>query len=135
MSMVPDYLEREAAFWTGGADGHLNLYRCADCGAWSHPPMPRCRECLSENVGPEAASGRGVVYSFTINHQPWAPGLTVPYVLAMVAPEEDETLRLFTAMVEVAPEDVRIGLPVQAVFVDIGEDVFLPVFAPRTEDA
>lgn len=49
-------------------------------------PSPRllCRHCQSENVAPQAVPGTGTIDSFTINHQPWAKGLEVPYVIARV---------------------------------------------------
>jgi uncharacterized OB-fold protein len=70
-------------FWRGGADGELRFLRCQDCGYWIHPPAPICPMCLGKDVAPEAASGRAVVYTFTVNHQPWYPDLEPPYVIAI----------------------------------------------------
>ena len=72
------------AFWTGGAEGKLYMMKCNACGEFTHPPRPLCRHCRSENVAPAAVAGTGVVDTFTINYQAWAPGLTVPLVIARV---------------------------------------------------
>jgi uncharacterized protein len=68
------------AFWIGGGEGKLYIMKCGDCSEYTHPPKPLCRHCHSENVAPAAVKGTGVVHSFTINYQPWAPGLEVPLV-------------------------------------------------------
>lgn len=130
MPLAPAVSEIERAFWTSGRDGGLYLQRCGNCGAWAFPPFPRCRVCLSEAVAPERASGRGHVYSFTVNMQQWAPQLTVPYVLAVVAPEENPELRLYTNLVDVRVDEVVIGMPVEVDPVDIGDGIWLPVFRP-----
>src|SRR5436305_11530010 len=67
-------------FWTGGRDGELRIVQCDDCGYYIHPPSPRCPRCLSENVEPRPVSGRGRVYTYTVNQRAWSPGLEVPYV-------------------------------------------------------
>ena len=56
-------------FWTGGRDGELRIVRCNDCGYYIHPPSPRCPQCLSDDVAPHAVSGRGSVYTFTVNQR------------------------------------------------------------------
>ena len=117
------------AFWTGGRDGRLMITHCGDCGYRTHPPVPRCPSCLSENVAPAPVSGRGHVYSFTINRREWAPGLEVPYVIAIVELEEQRGVRLLTNIVGCPVDDVRIGMPVEVGFTELG-DAFLPVFHP-----
>ena len=72
-------------------------------------------------------SGRGTVYSFTINRQAWVPGLEVPFVIAIVELDEQPGLRLMTNIVDGTPEEVEIGMPVEVAFVERGE-AFVPVF-------
>jgi hypothetical protein len=117
------------AFWTGGEHGELLLCRCASCRRWLHPPVPVCRHCLSAEVAPEPALGTGTVFSFTVNHQPWLPGMAVPFVLAVVAADDEPGLRLVTRLVDVAPGEVHIGMAVRVVFEQV-EDVWLPLFTP-----
>jgi uncharacterized OB-fold protein len=119
-------------FWTAGAEGELRFLRCRDCGHYMHPPRPRCASCRGEGLAPETVSGRASVATFTINHQPWTPGMEVPFVVAIVELPEQQGLRLMTNLVGCAPEDVRIGMPVQVVF-EQHEDVWLPYFEPAEE--
>jgi len=126
---IPLITEDNEAFWTGGRDGRLLIVRCQECGNYSHPPAPRCSVCFSANVAPLPVSGRGRVYSFTINRQQWSPELEVPYVLAVVELEEQPELRIFTNIVGCPVDRVTIGMPVTVEFVERGS-VFLPVFRP-----
>ncbi|HEX4091988.1 MAG TPA: OB-fold domain-containing protein [Trebonia sp.] len=119
-----------AEFWAAGSDGVLRITRCADCGAYTHPPLPRCRVCRSDQVALAPVSGRGVVAGFTVNHQQWLADFPPPYVIAVVALEEDDGARLTTNIVNCPPEDVRIGMPVRVLFEKAG-DVYLPLFEPQ----
>lgn len=116
-------------FWTSGADGILRFQHCADCGHWLHPPSVNCPRCLSENIGPQAVSGLATVAAVTVNHQPWMPGLKVPYAIVIVELDEPAGLRLTTNVVGVPPESVYIGQRVRAVF-EQRDDVWLPRFEP-----
>ena len=116
-------------FWTGGAQGQLLVLHCQDCGHWLHPAGPVCPSCFSKILKPEAVSGKGTVFSFTINAKAWAPGMEVPYVIAVVALNEQPGLQLLTNLKGVAPEAVRIGMPVE-VFFEQDEDVWMPMFRP-----
>ena len=124
---VPQITDDNGAFWTGGRDGELLITRCTACGYWIHPPTPRCPQCLSDAVEPQAVSGRGTVYSYTINRQAWTPDLEVPFVIAIVELDEQPGLRLMTNIVDCAPEEVEIGMPVEVAFAERGE-AFIPVF-------
>jgi uncharacterized OB-fold protein len=124
-------LERETAFfWTAGAEGRLLICRCGDCGHYLHPPLPRCPNCGSLRVSPSPVSGRAHVASYTVNHQPWVPGLAVPYVFAAVELVEQPELYVFTNIVGCPVEDVRTGMEVEVAFEQHGE-IFLPMFRPR----
>jgi len=115
-------------FWTSGADGRLRFLRCRACESFVHPPAPRCPQCLSEYLTPEAVSGRGVLESFTLNVQQWVPGAD-PYIVAWVSIDEQSDVRLTTNLVGVEPDDVRIGMAVKVTF-EHDDDVYLPLFRP-----
>jgi uncharacterized protein len=124
---VPEINDDNAAFWTGGRERALMITHCEECGYRTHPPTPRCPSCFSDRVAPSPVSGRGRVYSFTINRREWSPGLEVPYVIAVVELEEQPGLRLLTNIVGCPAEEVTIEMPVQVEFVERGP-AFLPVF-------
>ena len=119
-------------FWDGLAADEIRLQRCRDCASWVFYPRPRCSTCLSAALDWHPVSGRGRVYSFTIARQATHPAFAadVPQLLAIV--ELDEGVRMTTTMVDVAPEDLAVGLPVAPVF-DHGDDgVTLLRFRPAT---
>jgi len=124
---IPQITDDNGAFWTGGREGELLIARCANCGYYVHPPSPRCPKCLSAEVEPQPVSGRGTVYSYTINRQAWVAGLEVPFVIAIVELDEQPGLRLMTNVVDCPPDEVEIGMPVEVAFVERGE-AFIPVF-------
>jgi len=127
--VLPEVTAESMAYWTGGADGELRVYRCQDCQGWIHPPTPACWRCRSRRVEPEVASGRAVVAAYTINHHPWLPGFPPPYIIAIVEMEESRDVRFTTNIVDCDIEDVHVGMPVEVVF-EHREDVWLPLFRP-----
>ena len=125
---LPRITPESGFFWTSGADGVLRLLQCGSCGRYAHPPVPQCRECGGP-LEPQPVSGRGTVFSYTISHQQLLPALDVPYVIAVVALDEQDDVHLTTNLLDIAPEDVRIGLPVQVRF-EQHDEVYLPMFSP-----
>lgn len=119
------------AFWTGGAEGKLNIMKCAECGQFTHPPRLLCRHCLSENVAPEAVAGTGVIDSYTINYQQWIPDLVVPYVIARVRLDGVAGVYLTTNIVNCAPEMVRFDDRVRVLFEE-QDGIFYPLFEKVT---
>jgi 3-oxo-4,17-pregnadiene-20-carboxyl-CoA hydratase alpha subunit len=117
------------AFWFEGAkQGRLLIQRCTACGQLRHPPGPMCPACRSSEWDTVEASGRGTVYSFVVNHYPQVPAFDYPLVVALV--ELEEGTRLVADLVGVAPSEVRVGIAVQAEFVEFDRDLTLPVFRP-----
>jgi uncharacterized OB-fold protein len=132
--ILPEVTDRNRHFWTGGAHGELRVLRCLDCGTYIHPPTPICPKDRSKNVAPEALSGLATVVTFTINHQRWMPGPEPPYVVAIVALDEDPRVRLTTNIVGCDPADVCRGMRVEVTFEhhpDMNGDVWIPLFAPE----
>jgi uncharacterized protein len=127
--LLPELTPENTPFWTGGATGQLMIGRCGDCDKRIHPPQLVCPACLSENVVATAASGTGTVASFTINHQPWMPGLDVPYALAIVALDDQPGVRLTAQVRAIALDRLQIDMPVRVAF-EPREDVHIPYFTP-----
>ncbi|MCU1401397.1 MAG: hypothetical protein JWN62_4506 [Acidimicrobiales bacterium] len=87
-----------------------------------------CPRCHSTDLGFEAATGRGIVYSYAFLHHPRHPAFDYPVLAALV--ELDEGVRLMTNLVDVDPLDVRVGLPVEVTFADTAGGGVVPVFRP-----
>lgn len=115
------------AFWTGGAEGKLNIHKCGDCGDFNHPPREFCRHCQSENVAPFAVSGAGTVDTYTVNHQKWAPDMEVPFVIARVRLDDAPEVFLTTNIVNCPVDSVDIDDRVQVVFEE-QDGIWYPVF-------
>lgn len=127
--VLPKVTDENAHFWRGGEQGRLQFLRCRACRTWIHPTSPRCPQCLGKDLAVEAASGRATVLTYTFNHQPWMPSPDHPYPIAIVEIEEQEGVRLMTNLVNIAHENVAIGLAVRVVF-EQHEDVWFPLFEP-----
>ena len=119
-----------AFFWEATARGVLEILRCQKCGTWIHYPKPACWNCSASDLQPEPVSGRGTVYSYTVTHQD-VPGYTAPFAVVIVELEEQKGLRMVSNVVDVPPEDVRIGMPVEVTFEKVADDVTLPMFKRR----
>ena len=123
-----------AGFWEAAARGELVIQRCLGCRQYRHYPQPMCRECRSMESEWSKVSGRGVIHSYTVAHQAFHPFWSdkVPYVVATI--ELEEGVRMVDDMLDLDPESVRIGLPVEVWFEAAGDEITLPKFRP-TESA
>jgi uncharacterized protein len=118
-----------AFFWEGTALGELRIQQCGGCGALRHPPGPMCPMCNETKPEHVVASGLGEVYSYVVHHHPPVPGHTLPFVVALV--ELEEGVRLLAELTDVAPEEVRVGLPVRIGFAKIDDELTMPVWRAR----
>ncbi len=77
-------------------------------------------------------SGRATLHSWTVLHDPPSPGFRdrLPVILAVVELEEQERLLMSSNLIGIAPEDLRIGLPLEALFEDVTDDCTLVQFGP-----
>ncbi|QFG20313.1 Zn-ribbon domain-containing OB-fold protein [Actinomadura sp. WMMB 499] len=112
----PAVTEETEAFWAAAAEGRLLVERCASCGAESFPPRGMCRSCRSRDTGFAEVTGRGRVYSFTVNHQRWLPDLPVPYAVVLVEFPGRPGVRVAGRIRGCAPGDVTIGMAVEVGF-------------------
>jgi len=105
-------------YWEGAAAGELRIPRCAACGAFTWYPRERCRGCGSTELPWTAVCGRGTLFSFAVVrralYEPFAP--LVPYATGLVALEEDPAVRIATRFLDCEPSELRIDMPVHAVF-------------------
>ena len=99
--IVPSPDGLTAEFYAHLAGGELRLQRCDDCERWRHPPRILCAACGSAR---------------------W------PYAVAVV--ELAEGPRLVTAVC-VAPDALRIGLPVEVRIAPASDTIGLHYFVPR----
>jgi uncharacterized OB-fold protein len=129
--ILPAITPENEHFWCGGKNGRLQFLRCNACSTFVHPPAPVCPGCLGRELAVAAVSGEAEIVTFTVNHHTWIPGFDPPYVVAIVAIDEQPTLRLTTNIVGCPIDDVTIGMRVEVLFEDAGkDDIFVPLFRP-----
>jgi acetyl-CoA acetyltransferase/uncharacterized OB-fold protein len=130
--LLPELTEANDFFWKSGEDGKLRFQRCTSCSQFRHPPRAICTFCKATAWEPAEVSGRAVVAGFTANEQPWIPSFPPPYIIAIVALEEDDRIRLTTNLVNVNADAVFVGMKVRVLF-EHADDVWIPVFEPSGE--
>jgi acetyl-CoA acetyltransferase/uncharacterized OB-fold protein len=129
---LPLLTPENSFFWQSGADGVLRFQRCDSCARLRFPVAPICPYCLSTETSLARVSGDATVVASTINFQQWTPSMVPPYVVAVVAIDDDPEIRLTTNVIGVEPERVHLGLRVRVVF-EQHDDVWLPFFVPNGE--
>lgn len=116
-------------FWEGVQRGELLVQQCDGCGSLRQPPGPMCPECQSLAWHPKVLSGRGSVFSFIVSKHPTRPDGD-PRLVVLV--DLEEGVRMVSNLVEIDVRDVRLGLPVRAIFREV-DGTMLPVFEVSTE--
>jgi len=124
-SMSPD----TQFFWDGLKEHRLLIQRCTACGALRHPPRPMCPACNQTGWDTVEASGRATVHSFVMPQHPPFPFMDYPYVVALV--DLEEGTRLVTNLIDLAPAEAEIGMPVVVTFVEFENGVVLHQFRPQ----
>ena len=114
--------------------GATRVWPRGDCGEFTHPPRMMCRHCQSENMAATAVAGTGAIDSFTINHQPWAQGLEVPFVIARVRLDGVPGVYLTTNIVGCPVEEVNFEDRVHVTFEE-QDGIFYPLFEKHVPSA
>jgi uncharacterized OB-fold protein/acyl dehydratase len=127
----PDKLMRPASskdtkfFWDGVNAHELRIQKRPD-GSLQHPPVPAVWLDKEQTTDYVVASGDGTVFSYVVHHAPKVPGRTLPFVIALV--ELDEGVRMLGELRGIEPDDVKIGLPVRATYLDFPDSDVSPAW-------
>ncbi len=124
-------------FWEAAARGELVVPRCDSCRRYVWYPDGACRFCGAGALTWTRVSGNGRLYSWSVVHRPFIPQLAdaVPYVAGLVTIDEDPAVRIVTRIVDGAPEQLRIDMPMRVVFrplrfTNVTGEVVAPMFVP-----
>lgn len=112
--------------WDAAKEHELRIQRCAQCHHWLMPPRPMCPQCQSMESEYTAVSGRGAIHSWVTYSESPHPAFGSPHTVVLVDLEEGP--RVVSNVVDVAAEDLEIGMPVQVVFEDVDDDLTLYKF-------
>jgi hypothetical protein len=116
-------------FWDACREGRFLIQRCDDCGYSQYYYRGACCRCWSSNVTDVKIAGDGVVHTYTVIERNRTVGFKdqVPYVVALI--EIPEGVKVLSNIVNIDPDDVRIGMSVQLAF-EHHDDFSIPVFEP-----
>jgi hypothetical protein len=89
--------------------GEFKIQKCNGCGKYVYYPRVLCNHCGSAELSWEQASGKATVYSTSIVRQPPEHGPDYNVCLVDLA----EGPRMMTRIIDIANEDIRIGMNVQ----------------------
>jgi len=125
-----------ASFDTFIAEKKLMGSMCTACDAVWVPPRPICLACKSDALAWKELSGRGKLVAFTVIGVGPIPMLDAgynrenPYCAGIVELEEGPRISAQIIGVDVThPENITIGIPVTATFVERGSWHFVEELA------
>lgn len=122
--------EDSRPFWESVAERRMRIPCCTSCGLHRFPPYGHCPTCLSDATEWVEVSGRGKVYVSLTFHRPFHPAWAgdVPYNLSII--ELEEGVRMWSNVIDLPPEAVKIGMEVELVYREREDGFVLPVFRP-----
>lgn len=117
-------------FWDAAREEKLILQKCQDCDKHIFYPRIACPHCFSDKVEWIEASGKGMVYSYTVvtNNAPSAFIQDMPFVIAIVKLEEG--VQMLSNIINCNPDDVECDMPVEVTFEKLNDEFTLPKFRP-----
>ncbi|MBI2184842.1 MAG: Zn-ribbon domain-containing OB-fold protein [Thaumarchaeota archaeon] len=119
---LPYITNYSQGFWEGTKAGELRIQKCNACSHKQWIPKAACEECGSIDLSWIKSGGKGKVYSYSIIRHVVMNSMAfekeIPYALALI--DLDDGVRVVGQVVECKPEDVKIGMEVEAFFEDIG---------------
>ena len=125
---LPQWNQDQAWHWEGLRRRELRIQRFTDDGTLVHPPAVANPNTQAMDYDWIVASGRAALYSYTVVHHPQVPAFDYPLVVGLV--ELEEGVRMVSNIVGLKPEQLEIGMPLVAGFIDTHDDVTLHQFGP-----
>ena len=110
-------------FWAAAKESRFLIKRCLACGKAHWYPRTLCPFCFSERTEWQAASGGGVIYTYSVMRR-----ANPPYVVAFVTLDEGPTM--LTNIVACDPDSLSVGQKVNVVFRPTDGEFPVPVFEP-----
>ncbi len=134
---LPQLTDQTRPFWTGAKNGKLMLQKCGKCSTFNFFPKPWCIECGSRDLAWTEAKPFGTVYTFTVsntvsmNYPGWEDDL--PVLMCLI--DLDDGARMYGQVTGCSPEQLKIGMRVEAYFEDISNEAGIPKFRPAQSSA
>ncbi len=130
--------EAMGAFLEGLRDGRIVATSCTQCEGTLVPPRKFCERCFRPTDRWTEVAATGVVETFSICHVSWdMRDLDPPEIPAVIRLNGATDGGFLHKLADVAPDDVRIGMPVEAVWRPLadrtGSILDIAHFRPVTE--
>lgn len=127
---VPQVEPLTEPFWAAARDGRLVVQRCTDCGTFRHLPHVLCAACQSAAYDWVESAGRGTVFTYTVVTHPVhaATAAVVPYNVVVVELDDCGGVLVPGNVVDRAPDELVVGMPVTVVFDRITDEITIPRF-------
>lgn len=128
---LPEPTPVSAPFWAALREHRIRIQYSPSSGRYVFYPRTLAPGTLADDLEWREIDGAGTLFTYTVADRPtgppWADAL--PQLLAVV--EWDVGPRVSTELVDVAPEDIRIGMRLTPAFCDVpGTDVTLLRYRP-----
>lgn len=125
---LPQPTDTTAPYWSAAKEGKLLYQYCMACEHWQFFPRAFCVHCGAEDVQWREGSGRGKIYTFTINRRATNAFMKtkLPYTVAIV--ETEEGIKTMANIIHTDLEIIRIGMPVKVAFEQVSDELALPQF-------
>ena len=119
---APPLTPESEPFYKAAGEGRFLIRRCTACGKPHWYPRAVCPFCCGETAW-EEASGKGVIYSYSVMRR-----LDPPFAIAYVTLAEGPTM--MTSLVDCDFDALRIGQAVSLVFKPSEGGPPVPCFTP-----
>ncbi len=116
-------------FWDAAREHRLVIQYDPEARAYQFYPRALAMATGKRNLEWREVSGKGSVYSYTVTHvAPAGFEDRAPYALATV--DLDEGVRMLAQLVNVAIDDVEIGMRVKVCWEDLTDEISYFAFEP-----
>jgi uncharacterized OB-fold protein len=130
----PGWSSLNEPYWFAAGQGKLVVRTCNSCATHHWPPSTGCYHCHSQDMGWGEVPGTGTVFSFT-----WADWPPPPddndrniSVIELDGAEGPDPVRMISWVVDIEREQLECGMPVEVAFLEVDDEVSVPVWKPRT---
>lgn len=126
---APRHYPFSEPFWQGTREKKLMVQYCRKSGAYQFYPRPVSIFTGGRDLEWREVSGRGEVFSWTIEHVARPPFVGhTPFVIALVT--LDEGVNMIANLINCPAEGVKIGMRVHAAWTPLPDGTNLLLFEP-----
>jgi len=118
-------------FWQATRNKELKYQKCDDCGTIVFYPRRHCTGCTGGNLNWHVASGKGIVYTYSVVRQSYHPFFRnlIPYAVAWIDLDEGPRILSNVIGVEDPLHDIHIGQRVEVEWEE-HDELCIPLFKP-----